>query len=128
MSLNQSLITNLMIIVMVSSFFSACSNSRLGFGKSPPNEFLILTYPPLTIPPNISLRAPTHQKAQNRTVKNLLFGVSPQIEKTLSSGERALLKRLGTSQAQPNIRKLIATDRGLAVYPQALMRKILSNK
>jgi len=108
----------------------ACADQPLGFGKAPPNEFLILTYPPLAVPPVIALRAPITSARQapsapRRRARQLLYGIAPKISTTLSSGEKAFLKRLGANQAQINIRSLIAKDRGLALYPEATTKKIL---
>lgn len=100
---------------------AACTNSPVGFGKAGPNEFLIITYPPLTVPPNISMRAPQDPKvaAELKTslrANKILFGVPKKYARSLSGAERALLKKIGTDKALPNIRRLIAEDRGLAAF------------
>ena len=119
----------LMMIAMM-AVLVACADSPLGFGKSPPNEFLILTYPPLTVPPNIALRAPadpqiTQETSPDARARRLIYGLPPKIRRNLSASEKAFLKRLGVDRAQIDIRAIIAKDRGLALYPEAITKKIM---
>ena len=98
---------------------AACADTPYGFGKAGPNEFLIITYPPLTVPPNITLRPPRNAEALEQAKTStrasaLLFGLPRAAARNLSAGERALLQKMATAKADPNIRKLIADDRGLA--------------
>ncbi len=108
----------------------ACADQGLGFGKSPPNEFLILTYPPLTVPPNIALRAPSNPKEVARTspsnlAEQSIYGQTAARAKKMSPGEKALAQQIGVDQALANIRELIANDGGQGLYPRKLIKKII---
>ncbi len=109
---------------------TACADQGLGFGKSPPNEFLILTYPPLTVPPNIALRAPlqageTAPTSPTALAEQVLYGQNTSSHSKMSAGEKALAQRMNLDKALPNIRALIAEDRGVALYPRNLIKKII---
>ena len=109
---------------------SACADQGLGFGKSPPNEFLILTYPPLTVPPNIALRAPSNpgdaaQISTTTLAERSVYGRNIKSTRRMSAGEKALAQKIGIDKALPNIRELIAADSGLGLYPREIIKKII---
>ena len=116
--------------VLTFSLLSACADQGLGFGKSPPNEFLILTYPPLTVPPNIALRAPSNpgdaaQISTTTLAERSVYGRNIKSTRRMSAGEKALAQKIGIDKALPNIRELIAADSGLGLYPREIIKKII---
>ena len=120
----------LTVCSLVFCLLAACADQGLGFGKSPPNEFLILTYPPLTVPPNISLRAPlgageVAPTSPAQRAAQTLYGQSAKPRRAMSAGEKELAQLLSLDKALPNIRKLIANERGVALYPPSLIKKIV---
>lgn len=112
---------------------AACSKTPLGFGKAGPDEFLITSYPPLTVPKTLILQAP---KGADETTKNnlkalankTLFGIPLKAARGISESEKILLKKMGANKADPNIRKHIAEDRGLAVFSTSITKQIISTK
>lgn len=112
---------------------AACSQTPLGFGKAGPNEFLITTYPPLTVPKILALRAPSPadkitQSDPKALANRVLFGIPLRDTRRISASEKILLQKIGTDKADPNIRKHIAEDRGLAVFSRPLIKRIISAK
>ena len=104
---------------------SACSNLRDAFGlsKRAPDEFAVLTKPPLVIPPDFSLRPPLPGTAAGPAsgaatgeAKAALLGQdaaakAPDSPAAAGSvGEQALLARAGADEAQPGIRALILRE------------------
>ena len=103
---------------------SACSNLRdaFGLGKRAPDEFAVVTKPPLVIPPDFSLRPPLPGAAAGPTsgaaageAKAALLGqgatATTESQAAAGSvGERALLARAGADAAAPDIRALILRE------------------
>lgn len=101
---------------------SACSNLRDAFGltKRAPDEFAVVTKPPLVVPPDFSLRPPLPGAAASQTsgaaageAKAALLGRGAAAESqaaTGSDGEQALLARAGADEAAPDIRALILRE------------------
>ncbi len=87
----------------------------LGYGKSAPDEFAIVTKAPLVIPPDYSLRppqpgAPRPQEMELQPsvgAQRALIGteaLSAETVATQSAGEQVLLQETGAAQADPRIR------------------------
>ena len=103
---------------------SACSNLRDAFGlsKRAPDEFAVLTKPPLVVPPDFTLRPPLpgaaadpNSAAATGEAKAALLGQgaaqapdSPPADGSV--GEQALLARAGADEAEPGIRALILRE------------------
>ena len=93
----------------------------LGYGKSAPDEFSIVTKAPLVIPPDYSLRppqpgAPRPQEMDMQpgaTAQRALIGaqeLTADISPSLSAGEQALLEQSGASAADPRIRQVVNAE------------------
>ncbi len=100
---------------------SSCSNvqSALGLGKSPPDEFAVVTKAPLIVPPDFSLRpprpgAPRPQELQpTETARRALLGEElGESEVGPSKGEVALLVKAGADRVDPNIRRVLSDETG----------------
>lgn len=102
---------------------SACSDTRdvLGLTNKPPDEFAVVDHPPLSMPPDYSLRPPAPGAEARRgdspseKAAKALYGddkmelvqqqgVSRLNMQGLSSSEQSLLQQSAASQADPAIR------------------------
>ena len=110
----------LFAVAPVGSMLVSCADSPVGLGRAGVNEFLITSYPPLTTPPNLVLRPPSNAEAieqakSSTQAKQLLFGLPVKVANKLSAAEKNFLQKIGTDKADPDIRKHLAEDRGLAI-------------
>jgi hypothetical protein len=113
---------------------SACSDTRefMGLTNTPPDEFAVVEHPPLSLPPDYSLRpprpgapAPREQNPSGMAAKALYGegnmelveqqGVDRLKMSNLSPGEQAVVASAGAQQADPNIRNLIDREQGQQV-------------
>ncbi len=123
------------------SLVGACDSSDVrsvvGLDRSAPDEFRVVSRPPLSVPPDFDLRPPSpgeESRAAPSTesqAKKLVFGegsesaapatileepfsdtaVAPVVSSELSSSaESSFLKRLGTDKANPEIRSVIHNE------------------
>ena len=98
---------------------AACGNvmDAMGLTKKPPDEFVVVTRAPLSLPPDFTLRpprpgAPRPQEAsvQDRA-KAALYGDSVRsVRGTRSKGEQALLKRAGATGTRSGIRGTVERE------------------
>lgn len=118
-SLKQAL--SVVTALVVAGGLSACSSFReaIGAGKSPPDEFAVVTKAPLVVPPDFALRPPepgaprpqemTPAAAAHQTV----FGLPPAPPTPsagTSKGEVMLLAMAGADRADADIRKVIEAE------------------
>lgn len=113
-NMKSSLLTLTALIFMLSGCESA--KESLGVGvRQAPDEFDVVTYDPLTLPPDYHLRPPqSGQRGPGKNqvedkARNLVTGrqdqKSTEIQKNLSKGEYLVLKQAGAYMADPNIRQ-----------------------
>ena len=101
---------NLCIAIIAISSLAACQTAtkRLGITKNAPNEFNILTKPPLVVPPEFTLRPPQvgASSAENNytqeAARKALIGDIDAAEPT--RGEIVLMTKAGVGRANQNIR------------------------
>jgi hypothetical protein len=99
---------------------SGCTDARkaLGYDKSPPDEFRVVSRAPLSLPPDYALRppAPGASRPQDQTspqqARQALLGAGaapsrPALPATASAGEGALLAKVGSPRNDPRIRELV---------------------
>jgi len=97
---------------------SGCTDVRrsLGYEKAPPDEFQVVDRPPLTLPPDFSLRPPqpgtarpqeTSTRDQARRVLAGRTLATPVTTAGRTQGDIVLVKRFGAEAIQPDIRVLI---------------------
>ncbi|MGK2873015.1 MAG: DUF3035 domain-containing protein [Alphaproteobacteria bacterium] len=114
-----------------------CSGAKRAFGmqKVTPDEFTVVTKPPLVLPPDYSLRPP-QPGAPNPAVitpsgnaELALFGRDGQLSDNAqgyTSGEVSLLETTGGSGANPNIRQVVnAETASLVEKDSSVAEKIL---
>ncbi|MDE2030355.1 MAG: DUF3035 domain-containing protein [Alphaproteobacteria bacterium] len=112
--MSLSLPRSLLLLGLAALALTACSDARkeLGLGRSAPDEFAVVNRPPLSMPPDYTLRPPRpgapplHVVNPEQSARKALLGnaASPASE---SVGEQALLKEAGVSKALPDIRAIV---------------------
>lgn len=117
---------------------SGCTGSNvketLGITRKAPDEFRVVSRPPLTVPPQFSLRPPSideespNQLATSAQAKELLVGSAENNALAPASGKKAnqvsstgittaskadaqFLERAGAPQANPNIRRELTEEK-----------------
>ncbi len=109
------------IAVVAVSLVLVCGCTRsarqvLGVSKSTPNEFSVVSNPPLSVPPNFSLVTPdSNAKSEAARMDTsardiLLEKKSSGTKDGTSKGEKAFLAKAGTEQADPDIRNKLSAD------------------
>lgn len=89
----------------------ACAN-----GKSAPDEFMISTKAPLTVPPDYALRPPRpgetrpQEKSTNDRAREVMLGDTAAAPP--SRGELALIQTAGALETDTNIRAILAAENG----------------
>ena len=86
----------------------------LGTNKLPPDEFTILTKPPLIVPPEYNLRPPAEGEIRpnaqqpNRQLQSILFGQNKTDD--FSSSEISLMTGSDVAEAIPNIKEVLDSE------------------
>ncbi len=125
--MKKTLALTLAVFVMASAL-AGCESARKSFGgaKSPPDEFVVYTRPPLSLPPDYGLRPPKPgatqpQKVQptdiaRRAIRQATTTApkTSQPKTTSTPGLQALLRETGSSAADPDIRRRI--DEETSIY------------
>ncbi len=99
---------------------SGCSGAKRAFGmqKVAPDEFTVVTKPPLVMPPDYSLRPPQPgapnpaQIEPGNNAETALFGREGLSDNAMgyTGGEASLLDTTGGSKASPNIRQVLNAE------------------
>ena len=112
---------------------SGCQNvkKQLGVGRNSPDEFTVVKRAPLTLPPEYDLRPPTDgalvsgTNASDAAKESLMGTTAPAAAK--GSAESALLSKMGTGAADPEIRSTLARENGnLAIENQTVTDKLIA--
>ena len=124
-----------LILALFAFAASGCSDARraLGLEKSPPDEFQVVSRAPLTLPPDYSLRPPQpgaprpQERSVQDTARTAVTGIiAGGGSASSSAGEKALLTRAGTAQANPDIRELVGREAGeLAAADETLVDRLI---
>ncbi len=98
---------------------SGCGETRkaLGWEKSPPDEFRIVSRAPLTLPPDYGLRPPApgaarpNESSPQDAARTAVFGAdrvaNAPANANVSPGEQQILGRVGADRVDPGIRDQI---------------------
>lgn len=97
---------------------AACSNAKqqLGLTRQTPDEFMVVSYAPLSLPPDFQLRPPQPgaPRPQEGTTRDqaiaTLTGDDSGGGGDKSAGERALLEGAGADDIDPTIRQQIEAE------------------
>lgn len=121
---------SLAVLCALSLSLAACGGGSLkdslGYGKSAPDEFDVITKAPLVMPPDFALRppepgAPRPQEKMfepslvaQRTLTGETIGEQSMADAAaadnVSPGEEALLQKTGGADANPQIRKVVNNE------------------
>lgn len=127
-------------VTLLLAFLTGCGEVRsmLGQNKQPPDEFAVLSQPPLSIPPNFTLRAPEpganrpQKTPKKNDIKRIVLkseaanAMNPTSVIGGASGEKSLRNLLGTGSAKSNIRRLLNEENKELIYTdQRLINKLL---
>lgn len=94
---------------------AACSSTNLA-NRNAPDEFSILTKPPLTVPPDYALRPPkpgetrAEELSTTQRTQQLLLGDPSSAPP--SRGELSLIQQTGALDVDPSIRTILAAENG----------------
>ena len=106
-----------LIFILNISLISGCGSELsdvLGTNKLPPDEFTILTKPPLIVPPEYNLRPPAEGEIRpnvqqpNRQLQSILFGQKQTDD--FSSSEISLMTGSDVAEAIPNIKEVLDSE------------------
>ena len=121
----------LLLVAATGFALSGCSflTDAVGLGKHPPDEFQVVTHPPLEMPPNNDLSPPKpgaprpQEESAPQVAEAAVLGSGGQAEGTdtasstqiiptapASPGEDAFLQTAGVAKADPKIRQLVNTE------------------
>lgn len=111
------------LLVLSLLALSACSSVKreLGVGRNSPDEFTVVKRAPLTLPPDYALRPPMDPSlpppSKTETVeqaKEVVLGKDDE-KKTAkeNKADSALMSKLGTSDDNADIRKIIDEENGI---------------
>ncbi|MEM1380144.1 MAG: DUF3035 domain-containing protein [Pseudomonadota bacterium] len=96
---------------------AACaSGGPSGGNRNAPDEFAVLTKPPLTVPPDYALRPPRpgetrpQELSTSERTQQLLLG--DQTKAPPSNGELAFIQLVGAVNVDPSIRAILAAENG----------------
>ncbi len=108
------------VAVVAALSLTGCSEARraLGYDKSPPDEFAVMSRAPLAQPPDFTLRPPlpgatrpqegtVRDQAKSVLVPGRAAGLSLGGASSRSQGEQTILTKVGADQADPNIRRKV---------------------
>jgi hypothetical protein len=116
------------IIVLTSIILSSCSGDvkkTLGINKRGPDEFTVVSHPPLNVPPEFNLRPPSEfdnghsnnqsasEEARGKIIgvvdknNDNIFGSNSELKPT---SDKNFLNKIGAEKANKNIRTQIKQD------------------
>lgn len=114
-------------LVSLTGLLTGCDTARqtLGLDPTPPDEFTIMKYAPLSMPPEYTLRPPV--KGGSNAVQ--ATETKPISTETLSPAQKALLNKAGAGKADHGIKaKLKAEGSEVSEEEATLAEKITGSK
>lgn len=106
---------NILVLTLAAVAVTACSGNPIG-NRNAPDEFAILTKPPLTVPPDYALQPPRpgdtrpEELSTTQRTQQLLLGDTDFAPP--SNGELALIQAAGAVDVDPSIRVILAAENG----------------
>lgn len=123
---SMSVSRSFLFLAVAGLLLSACGDIRedLGLGRNVPDEFAVVDRPPLSMPPDFSLRPPRpgiprpQEMGTDQQASSAVFGEKGVAKKQApSSSEQALLEASGASKADSNIRDVVDRESAQKVAP-----------
>ena len=109
------------------------AGDALGINKRPPDEFTVVSKPPLVMPPDYRLRPPDAANPRPQTVDSesmavdALFPGRTEVPPAPSKGELSLLKAAGAQAATSDVRSNLSDDVDTVVPKGHLTKDILKS-
>jgi hypothetical protein len=121
----------LLLVAAAGLALSGCTATMnaLGMGKHPPDEFVVVTHPPLEVPADLTLVPPQpgaprpQEESAAQLAEAAVLGTGAQAEGTdtasstqilpsgpATAGEEAFLQNAGVAKADPKIRQLVDSE------------------
>lgn len=106
----------LLILAASTALLAACGSTPGPGNRNAPDEFAILTKPPLTVPPDYALRPPKpgetrpEELSTSQRSQQLLTG--DERYDAPSNGELALIQAVGALDVDPSIRAILNAENG----------------
>ncbi|GGY54156.1 DUF3035 domain-containing protein [Parvularcula lutaonensis] len=106
----------LSLLALSAAALAACSSAGPLANRNAPDEFAVITKPPLTVPPDYALRPPRpgetrpEELSTTQRTQQLLLGDTSS--EPPSSGELALIAQIGALDVDPSIRAILAAENG----------------
>jgi hypothetical protein len=104
-------------LLLLPLLLTGCDDTKkaLGFEKSVPDEYRVVSHPPLSLPPEYALRppragaaGPQDMEAPDRAQRALIG--PPSETKNLKNGEKDFLEEAGIDKVPPDIRETISSE------------------
>jgi|GEM_PF-71675 len=128
--------TGMIALLLVSAFaLEGCGQMRklAGVDRNSPDEFRVVSKPPLVMPPDYSLRPRNigESKPQQLTpatqVVGALFPGRTTLPPAGSAGEGALVEAVGAANVSANVRSAVGDSDTLIVEKGMLLRDVLAS-
>lgn len=131
------IVRNISLMVFCAGLLAGCSTSTreaLGIKKQAPDEFKVVSNPPLSLPPQFSLRPPV-RKIEVKEITSI-NGKEGRVvfEKTsadistesmyTTKGENSFLSKAGASNANPNIKEILEKEANAPKEKKGMLNKI----
>lgn len=139
-------VASLIAICMLTACGEGTLSERIGLERKPPDEFRVLSRPPLTVPPEFNLRPPADSaetQSTSRQAETLIFGeeveavgLKPGTADTAvtavetdtlgTSADENFLQNAGAQVANPDIRNMLRQENKEDMYPEdkTLLQKL----
>jgi hypothetical protein len=128
--------------LLLISLLSGCGEDvkqKLGIQRKSPDAFSVIANPPLSMPPDFELRPPLEEKSYSKShiqaqepshaAKEVLLGTKGSSSKSAPShGENALLQKAGISDADSNIKSVLAEDAKREQKKSPGLKKLFNKK
>lgn len=112
--------TALRVAALAAALMTAACDGKgvgetLGFDRSAPDEFTVVSRPSLSVPPDFNLRPPRpgeppRQPKADEAAHSIITGKQPATVTTDTAATDAFMKRIGATQADPGIRAQLMED------------------
>ncbi len=116
----------IIVTFLAVSFLASCSGGEvkrsLGISKKSPDEFMVISRPPLSVPPDFSLRAPQDVYEQNgnditQDAKSAVFNSGASSSDNIFNTKN---KRAGKTSADAKLLEKVGADAGNSSIRQVL--------
>lgn len=109
----KKILSLFVIVLLASSCSGGDVRKNLGLTKSAPDEFMVLSHPPLSVPPDFNLVSPASPSlSSDKTVQEAREVVlKSKTPKNRATGvDKSLLNKADVADADPNIRDVIEQE------------------